>query len=182
MLNRIYALPLPLTAFGMLFLAAAWAWLASRYAARPAAVQRGWRIGNGILAALSLGAVLYATLLDRGGETVGLTLRPFQLLRDAAAEPELYRSLLMNVLLFEPLGLTLTQALPPRGTAGQRAVLTVLAATLLSAVIEAAQYAFGLGRAETDDVLCNTLGALLGALALPLGGALGTKNGENSRI
>ena len=53
---------------------------------------------------------------------------------------------------------------------------------LLSAVIEAAQYAFGLGRAETDDVLCNTLGALLGALALPLGGALGSKSGENSRI
>ena len=65
MLNRIYALPLPLTAFGMLFLAAAWAWLARCYAARPAAVQRGWRIGNGVLAALSLGAVLYATLLDR---------------------------------------------------------------------------------------------------------------------
>lgn len=171
MLNRIYALPLPLTAFGMLFLAAAWAWLARCYAARPAAVQRGWRIGNGVLAALSLGAVLYATLLDRGGETVGFTLRPFQLLRDAAAEPELYRSLLMNVLLFEPLGLTLAQALPPHRTA-----------MLLSAVIEAAQYAFGLGRAETDDVLCNTLGALLGALALPLGGALGSKNGENSRI
>ena len=177
MLNRIYALPLPLTAFGMLFLAAAWAWLARCYAARPAAVQRGWRIGNGVLAALSLGAVLYATLLDRGGETVGFTLRPFQLLRDAAAEPELYRSLLMNVLLFEPLGLTLAQALPPHRTAMQRAALTVLAAMLLSAVNMKLRDFY-----DSLDALCDDLDVARESIEASLAGIGYTYDAEKNQF
>ena len=38
----------------------------------------------------------------------------------------------------------------------------VVTAVLLSAGIEANQYAFNLGWCEMDDVLCNVLGAVIG--------------------
>ncbi|MGP5497518.1 VanZ family protein [Corynebacterium flavescens] len=41
---------------------------------------------------------------------------------------------------------------------------TVAAGFALSAVLEAAQYALALGRSDIDDLLFNTLGALLGAV------------------
>lgn len=72
----------------------------------------------------------------------------------------------MNVFLFFPLGLTLSNALPRRWNRWLRIGVTTLAGCLLSAGIEYAQYRFALGLAETDDVLCNTLGALLGAASL----------------
>ena len=95
-----------------------------------------------------------------------LILTPFAALSAARQQPELYREMLMNVFLFFPLGLTLSNALPRRWNYRRRIGVTVLAGCLLSAGIECAQYRFALGLAETDDVLCNTLGALLGAASL----------------
>ena len=69
----------------------------------------------------------------------------------------------MNVLLFVPLGLTLPFTLPEKWTC--RALLSIVIAATLSIYVEAAQFIFRLGRAEIDDVLMNTLGAVLGILA-----------------
>ena len=74
--------------------------------------------------------------------------------------------MLMNVFLFFPLGLTLSNALPRRWNRWLRIGVTTLAGCLLSAGIEYAQYRFALGLAETDDVLCNTLGAFIGSTSL----------------
>lgn len=88
----------------------------------------------------------------------------------------------MNVFLFFPLGLTLSNALPRRWNYRRRIGVTVLAGCLLSAGIECAQYRFALGLAETDDVLCNTLGALLGAASLLVAHAIEkTKKGLGTR-
>lgn len=62
---------------------------------------------------------------------------------------------LKNILFFLPFGL-----LFPWKKRGWAAVL--FAALLLSASVEAAQYFRGCGLCELDDVICNTLGALLG--------------------
>ena len=110
--------------------------------------------------------ILYATILTRTPGVPGLVLTPFATLAAARVQPELYREMLMNVFLFFPLGLTLSNALPRRWNYRRRIGVTVLAGCLLSAGIECAQYRFALGLAETDDVLCNTLGALLGAASL----------------
>ena len=75
-------------------------------------------------------------------------------------ERELLRSAFMNVLLFYP-GALLLRSILPRGT-GLLVVLGLFAATV---VIEVCQFALQLGYAETDDVLHNTLGAVLGVLA-----------------
>ena len=90
----------------------------------------------------------------------------------ARQQPELYREMLMNVFLFFPLGLTLSNSLPRKWHRWLRIILTTLVGCALSAGIEYAQYRYALGLAETDDVICNTLGAFLGAASLLIAHAI----------
>lgn len=159
MLHYIYSRSLIGVLVAMPLLLAIWGALSAHVAARQ------WRPGNLALLLMSAAVILYATLFSRA-EGGGLILTPFAALAAARVQPELYREMLMNVFLFFPLGLTLSNALPRRWNRWLRIGVTTLAGCLLSAGIEYAQYRFSLGMAETDDVLCNTLGALLGAASL----------------
>ena len=159
MLHYIYSRSLIGVLVAMPLLLAVWGALSACVA------ERQWRPGNLALLLLMTAAILYATLFSRA-EGGGLILTPFAALAAARVQPELYREMLMNVFLFFPLGLTLSNALPRRWNRWLRIGVTTLAGCLLSAGIEYAQYRFSLGMAETDDVLCNTLGALLGAASL----------------
>ena len=78
----------------------------------------------------------------------------------------------MNVFLFFPLGLTLSNALPSKWRCSRRIAFTTLVGFVLSASIEFTQYRFSLGLAETDDVICNTLGAFVGSTSLLLAHAI----------
>ena len=160
MLHYIYSRSLIGVLVAMPLLLAVWGALSAHVAARQ------WRPGNLALLLVSAAVILYATLFSRAEGSGGLILTPFAALAAARVQPELYREMLMNVFLFFPLGLTLSNALPRRWNYRRRIGVTVLAGCLLSAGIECAQYRFALGLAETDDVLCNTLGALLGAASL----------------
>ncbi len=111
-------------------------------------------------------AILCATILNRTPGNYELILTPFATFTAALQQPELYRAMLMNVFLFFPLGLTLSNALPRKWHRWLRIILTTLVGCALSAGIEYAQYRCALGLAETDDVICNTLGAFLGATSL----------------
>ena len=105
-------------------------------------------------------------ILNRTPGNYELILTPFATFTAALQQPELYREMLMNVFLFFPLGLTLSNALPRKWHRWLRIILTTLVGCALSAGIEYAQYRCALGLAETDDVICNTLGAFLGATSL----------------
>ena len=118
------------------------------------------------------GAILYATILTRSEGGTGLILAPFASLTAARQQPELYREMLMNVFLFFPLGLTLSNALPRKWHRWGRIILTTLVGCALSAGIEYAQYRYALGMAETDDVICNTLGAFIGSTSLLIAHAI----------
>lgn len=139
---------------------AAWGALPARVGARR------WRWGNLVLMLLMTAAILYATLFSRAEGSTGLILTPFATFTAARVQPELYREMLMNVFLFFPLGLTLSNALPRKWHRWGKIILTTLVGCALSAGIEYAQYRCALGLAETDDVICNTLGAFLGAASL----------------
>jgi len=139
---------------------AAWGALPARVGARR------WRWGNLALMLLMTAATLYATLFSRAEGSTGLILAPFASLTAARVQPEIYREMLMNVFLFFPLGLTLSNALLRKWHRWGRIALTTLVGCILSAGIEYAQYRYALGLAETDDVICNTLGAFLGAASL----------------
>lgn len=121
---------------------------------------------NTALACAAAFIILYATILTRTPGVPEAILTPFASLTAARQQPELYREMLMNIFLFFPLGLTLSNALPQKWHRWLRIILTTLIGCILSAGIEYAQYRYALGLAETDDVICNTLGAVLGAASL----------------
>lgn len=145
---------------------AAWGALPARVGARR------WRWGNLVLVLLMTAAILYATLFSRAEGGTGLILTPFAALTAARQQPELYREMLMNVFLFFPLGLTLSNSLPRKWHRWLRIILTTLVGCILSAGIEYAQYRYALGMAEVDDVICNTLGAFIGSTSLLIAHAI----------
>ena len=129
-------------------------------------LQKNMKWVSALAAILFLALVLYRTIFSRVPDVMELRLIPFSSFARAQTNREVYRSMLMNVFLFVPQGLSLPFVL--RGTAAKRLWLTALIAFTLSASIEAIQFAFSLGMVETDDVLCNTVGAALGACAYPI--------------
>ncbi|MBQ3355845.1 MAG: VanZ family protein [Oscillospiraceae bacterium] len=122
------------------------------------------RIGAALLGlALSIVLILYQTVLARNGGVRSLILRPFAILAKAREEDEYYRSMVLNAILFVPLGLSLSVLLSQKLTPGKCVALTVLIGLLISAGLETLQYAFALGKTETDDVIMNTFGTFFGA-------------------
>ena len=160
MLHYIYSRPLIVIILFMVLVIVVCGGLSAYVATRH------WRRGNLILAIFVAATILYATILTRSEGSTGLILTPFAALTAARIQPEIYREMLMNVFLFFPLGLTLSNALPQKWHRWVRIILTTLIGCALSAGIEYAQYRYALGLAETDDVICNTLGAFLGAASL----------------
>lgn len=104
---------------------------------------------NTIMCLISLYLVLKYTVLHR------MPSDDHQFMVFAPYNSEFYRELLMNVLLFYPLGLTLTVLIGPR---------SILVAFILSFGIESWQYIAGTGVAQVSDVLMNTLGCAIGAV------------------
>ena len=129
-------------------------------------------MANFVLFCAAVIAILYATILTRTPGSYELILTPFATFTAALQQPELYRALLMNVFLFFPLGLTLSNALPRKWHRWLRIILTTLIGCILSAGIEYAQYRYALGMAEVDDVICNTLGAFIGSTSLLIAHAI----------
>ena len=129
-------------------------------------------MANFVLFCAAVIAILCATILNRTPGNYELILTPFAALTAARIQPELYREMLMNIFLFFPLGLTLSNALPRKWHRWLRIILTTLVGCALSAGIEYAQYRCALGLAETDDVICNTLGAFTGSTSLLIAHAI----------
>lgn len=129
-------------------------------------------MANLVLFCAAVIAILYATILTRTPGVPAVILTPFAALAAARVQPELYREMLMNIFLFFPLGLTLSNALPRKWHRWLRIILTTFVGCILSAGIEYAQYRCALGLAETDDVICNTLGAFIGSTSLLIAHAI----------
>ncbi len=162
MLHYIYCRPLGNIIFIMVLLFAVWGVLTSLVP------ERHWKRGNIVLTILMTAAILYATVLNRTENETQLILTPFASFAAAKQQPECYREMLMNVFLFFPFGLTMSGALPCKWRRSVRIAVTVTIGCLFSVGIECIQYHFALGTAETDDVICNTLGAFIGSASLLL--------------
>ena len=166
MFQSIYSKPLSNIILAIVIAIVAWGYL------RTKVQLRRWTMANFVWFCAAVIAILYATILNRTPGNYELILAPFASLTAARVQPELYRALLMNVFLFFPLGLTLSNALPRKWHRWLRIILTTLIGCILSAGIEYAQYRCALGLAETDDVICNTLGAFIGSTSLLIAHAI----------
>ena len=165
-MRHIYAIPLHMVIFLMLALLIVWAMLSLHQN------QRKRSIINAVLCFITALIILYATILTRSAGVPEVILTPFASLTAARIQPEIYREMLMNVFLFFPLGLTLSNALPRKWHRWGRIALTTLVGCILSAGIEYAQHRYALGMAEVDDVICNTLGAFIGSTSLLIAHAI----------
>jgi len=117
-------------------------------------------------------AILWATVWSRSDtQMVGLRLVPLHSYREvlAGGNRETLRSNFMNVVLFYPAGLLFAAILPERCRIARRTAAAVAVFALFSLLIESIQFCCGLGRAEIDDVIHNTLGAVCGCMAFSFG-------------
>lgn len=166
MLRQIYAMNPWTVCILLLSLLLLWPVLCQRVGERRRVLL------NTALACAAAFIILYATILTRTSGDYEFILTPFAALSAARQQPELYREMLMNVFLFFPLGLTLSNVLPQKWHRWLRIILTTLVGCALSAGIEYTQYRCALGLAETDDVICNTLGAFIGSTSLLIARAI----------
>lgn len=156
-LHWVYCLPLWKAVMIALFVTGVFFWCH-----RSWKEKLWWKVTvSGLILCWAVVAVYTVMVRDSGGQE--LSLIPFHtyITVFSGGQRELIRSAFMNVLLFYPGGL-LTASLLPR----KKRVWILVTFCLLSIAVEAGQYVLRLGVTETDDVLHNTLGALLGLLAL----------------
>lgn len=157
---RIYIQPLHRIIIGMIILVILWAAIG-----KNAGRRHRWKLFNAAVFVGIVAVILYMTVFTRGEDPQAPVLMPFHSFMEAKIQPELYRSMLMNIFLFEPIGLSLPNILPKNA---HPVAVTVVFALLLSIGIEVSQFYFHLGRCETDDVIMNTLGAAIGSAAYGL--------------
>lgn len=167
MFRLIYTMPLYKVCLVMVLLLVLWAYYRA-YLPK----KLFWSMNLCVLV-VAVTAVLYLTVFSRKVGIYDVVLVPFSALSEAKKEPERYRSMLMNVFLFFPLGMACANAFSDKMKMRRRVILVVAIGFALSTAVEYIQYRFSLGMAETDDVICNTLGAFVGSLSVILADFLG---------
>lgn len=110
---------------------------------------------NGILLVFYLCVILYMTLLNRNSrETRAVWLQLFKTYQHFLTDSYYRQEILNNIIFFIPLGTILAQ-LWPRWRIS-------LVPVLLSVTIELIQFITKRGLLETDDVISNSIGGLIG--------------------
>ena len=123
-----------------------------------------WRGISYIVTIVSIISIIYMTILSRTPTDVGeVHLIPLHSLVLGEKQAELFRTMLMNVLLFVPLGLGVTYTF--HLSINKVVAYSIIFSFILSITIEFLQYILRLGCAEVDDILCNTLGGAIGTLS-----------------
>lgn len=120
--------------------------------------------------------VLCSTVFCRAETTPKYELTPFWSYTAVAnGDPSItHWEIILNVVLFIPIGLLLGGAFGKKLNAWVRLVSILVVGCVLSVLIEYQQYYLCKGFAETDDVIHNTLGCLVGYLLWC--GLVGLKN------
>lgn len=108
-------------------------------------------------------AVFLITLVLRTHGASGVSLVPFYVFALAREYPDVYNQMVLNIVLFVPLGLSFPYILRKR--AKHPVVITLIFALVVSLIIEILQYIFACGYSEVDDLIFNVSGALIGAIS-----------------
>ena len=124
-----------------------------------------WKMINRVILSLSLSIIFYYTVLLRNMQQREIILLPFHFLIEQRDNPEILRSSLMNVFLFVPVGQTMSTFVRMKN----RIPAIMSAAFIVSLAIELAQFIGMRGRFEVDDIMLNTLGAVISAFFMSVG-------------
>ena len=160
----VYSRPLWMIFTVMAVLFAGWA-IASAVLRRCSfSARRRWRLVNVILLLAALLIIICCTLLVREGRERCILWQLGSMFRTYGVSTEAWRLLIMNCLLFFPLGLALPNVLPHGMPPAWRILLTLVISFLLSSTLEQLQYHFSLGVTELDDIVCNSAGGFVSSL------------------
>lgn len=108
--------------------------------------------------------IVYGTVLMRQGtESTSIVMEPFQRLKEAleTGNPEELNHDLTNMLMFVPLGLLLPLI---NRKVFHTVSFSFLFGMVVSTLIESIQLLFRLGECDINDIIANTLGAVVGYL------------------
>ncbi|MBQ4617217.1 MAG: VanZ family protein [Clostridia bacterium] len=144
--------------------------------------KKAFRILNAAIAVITAGGALCITVLLRSSTgAYGLIWQPFAVFAHAAQYADVYNQMVLNIVLFFPLGLSLPMVFSRRMR--HPLWLTFGCGVLLSVLIEALQWMLARGYTEVDDVMLNGIGTACGLLAYTVAWRLRrgnkTKKGEN---
>ena len=157
--HYIYCMSIPSTIFVLISVCCFWNYLASKCISTRH--KKIWNALNFLLFLLWLASIIYMTIFSRNSKTE-MNLIPFHFIMDAikTGNEEFFRTGWMNILLFIPVGMWLSYSV--KNPTKIKYVLQVIFLILVSITIEIVQWYYQLGTVETDDVICNTLGAIIG--------------------
>lgn len=116
-------------------------------------------------------ATIWITTLSRSPGPVHMPeLIPFHSYREMVATgvKEIARANFMNVALFYPAGLLAASLLPESWPRCRKVLSTGILLAVLSLLIEYGQFSYALGEPEIDDLIHNTVGAMLGTIPIVL--------------
>ena len=152
-LSMIYDVPPVLWFALMAVVVLVWISLADRFQTRT-----WWIPLNRVLVVLSMAAIVWITILVRARQNTDVFWDPLYAWKLTKRYPDAYRQMMLNVVLFFPLGLTIPFAFPYR----KIALWTVIFAISYSAGIEYLQFALSRGYFELGDIFLNSFGTLIG--------------------
>jgi len=115
--------------------------------------------------------IVYMTMYYREPQGSRNRLELFYSYRRMLTDDGLRQQVINNILLFIPLGTILSNLISSKLPTGKATIISVLICMGCSVVIEAIQWKFGIGLAEVDDLISNTLGGTIGAIINFLAGA-----------
>ena len=138
-----------------------WAWYGKAMDASPGKKPSKGQLAAALLLLCYLGGLAAVTLMRmNSGIRMDIQTRPFLALMEAwgAFTLQVWLNPLLNIAMFVPLGVLLPLAV----RLFRRWYWMLAAGAGVSFVIEALQYILKRGQADVDDLICNTLGAMLG--------------------
>lgn len=124
-----------------------------------------------IMFLLSTFFILAVTILSRDiGSGSELSLVPFSSWINyfKGNNEEFLRTNIFNMLLFMPFGASLYAVMYTKSSFRSSLIITIVAAMVLSVSVELGQWFLQCGEVETDDIIHNVLGAVIGALLAKL--------------
>lgn len=157
--HYIYCMSISSTVFVLIFVCCFWNFILSKCNSEKQ--KKLWRIINLVLFLLWFVCIIYMTIFARGSKTE-VSLIPFRFIYKpfVTGNEEFFRTGWMNILLFVPGSMWLSFGIG-KSTRIKRFLLITFF-IIISICIETIQWHYQLGTVETDDVICNTLGAIIG--------------------
>lgn len=150
-----------MAAGGLILALLYWAWYGKAMDASPGKKPSKGQLAAALLLLCYLGGLAAVTLMRmNSGIRMDIQTRPFLALMEAwgAFTLQVWLNPLLNIAMFVPLGVLLPLAV----RLFRRWYWMLAAGAGVSFVIEALQYLLKRGQADVDDLICNTLGAMLG--------------------